>query len=300
MSALTSTPQPTTATIPTSVGGKETTSSNINAGLLRCPRCQTRMITERATLVQRSGKDQTIWIPRPKTVNKDKDGNQIDQGTNDEWDFEEATHEYWWSIPSTDDFDNIGMSRQVIGPAGPVKIALCSGCHCGPLGHQTAEDATVWMPCDLLLQQDKSFGDEVEDFKPPENMAMEQVRAMMAANKLTKQFKVVFEGARLGMMLSDAADGIGVSVVAFTEYEGLPGPAELQGDIKIGDKIVRVNGKSTEGFDYSKVLDLVINAERPVTIMFERAPSEETVEIVEDEATRVKHVEWDGGNGVLK
>ena len=297
MSALTTEP---TATIETKTGGTEVSSSNVNVGLLRCPRCETRIITKAATLVKRSGKDQTLWIPRPKKINKDEDGNQIDQGTNEEWTFEEATHEYWWSIPSTDDFDNIGMSRQVLGPSGPIKIVLCSGCHCGPLGHQTADSSTVWLPCSLLLQQDVSLGDEEVDFKPPENMAMSQIRAMMEANKLTKQFKVVFETARLGMMLCDAADGIGVSVIAFTEYEGLPGPAELQGDIKIGDKVVRVNGTSTEGFDYSKVLDLVINSVRPVTIMFERAPGEE-VEVVEDEdSTRVQHVEWDGGNGKLK
>ena len=49
----------------------------------------------------------------------------------------------------------------------------------------------------------------------------------------------------------DAADGDGVEVTAFTEFEGRPGPVELSGKVKLGDKVARVNGQSTRGLDFA-------------------------------------------------
>ena len=81
-----------------------------------------------------------------------------------------------------------------------------------------------------------------EDFKAPAGIDVEALRGMIASGALTTQFHVTFEEQRLGMMLADADDENGVEVVAFTEYEGELGPAELGGDIQMSDKVIRVNG----------------------------------------------------------
>ena len=72
------------------------------------------------------------------------------------------------------------------------------------------------------------------------------------------------------MCLADAADGNGVELIAFTELDGELGPAELCGQVAVGDKIARVNGRSTSGLDYEAVLSMIIDAPRPVTIHYER------------------------------
>ena len=61
-----------------------------------------------------------------------------------------------------------------------------------------------------------------------------------------------------------------VEVRAFTEMDGELGPAELGGQIKVGDRVTRVDGRSTRGLDYRAVLDLIVGAPRPITIHFER------------------------------
>ena len=45
-----------------------------------------------------------------------------------------------------------------------------------------------------------------------------------------------------------------------------PGAAELSGKVAVGDRVTKVNGRSTRGLDYAAVLDMVIAAERPITL----------------------------------
>lgn len=110
---------------------------------------------------------------------------------------------------------------------------------------------------------------------------------MIASGMATVQYQCTFVEQRIGMMLADAEDG-GVEVVAFTELDGQLGPAELSGKVAVGDQITRVNGRSTRTLDYRAVLDMVIAAERPVTIHFERrgtSPPEPSVR-------REQHTDW--------
>ena len=79
-----------------------------------------------------------------------------------------------------------------------------------------------------------------------------------------------------------------VEVVAFTELDGQLGPAELGGQVKVGDQVTRVNGRSTRGLDYAAVLDMVIAAQRPITIHFERRGTKAEAAATEREV----HREW--------
>jgi C-terminal processing protease CtpA/Prc len=121
---------------------------------------------------------------------------------------------------------------------------------------------------------------------------------MIDSGMATVQYHVAFAEQRLGMMLADAADGDGVEVVAFTEADGQLGPAELSGQVAIGDKVARVGGTSTRGLGYAAVLDMVIDAPRPVTIHFERKGARP-----QGDPARILHEEWrgppppDGGAG---
>jgi hypothetical protein len=107
-------------------------------------------------------------------------------------------------------------------------------------------------------------------------------------------FSVTFEQQRLGMVLQDVFDtqssGNGkstsdssirsadppeaVEVGAFTVGpSGELGAAEVGGQVKIGDRITRVDVQSCLGLNYAAVLDLVVSAQRPVTLHFERLAS---------------------------
>jgi hypothetical protein len=280
-----------TTTSDNEIGRREVDEKNINSGILRCPCCSSRMLMNAGTLVERYGEDQILWIPRP---NKKK--NQDEEET---FTWEQDRHQWWWSVPDIDDFSNVGLSRMVDSPAGPVKIVLCSECQSGPFGYTTFDkdsnptNPVVWLCSALLKQVDASLADDEEDFKAPQGIDIEALRGMIESGALATQFQVTFEEQRLGMMLSDAEDGDGVIVVAFTESNGELGPAEIGGDIKIGDKVIKVNGTSTSGLCYADVLTMVIEAPRPITLHFERKGN-----LKKDQqkgttvTTRVAHQQW--------
>ena len=294
MSALTSPPPPPP---PGTAGGKLVTSNNVNAGILRCPVCSSRMLSTAGTLVELSGEEAVLHSPRPKA------GKDDSSAGDEQFSWDSKTYADWWSVPDSDAFDNIGLSRSVVSPNGLVKMVLCSECHQGPFGHQKDGDPRVYLAADLMVQQDKSKADDEVDFKAPESADMEQLRAMMGEGNLTAQFKVTFEEQRLGMMLANAEGGDGVAVVAFTGEEA--GPAELSGSVRIGDKVARVNDDSVKEMGYAEVLDMVVGAARPVTILFERPPSGKKSDLEtagtaggggegEGGGGRVEHEEWGG------
>merc|ERR550537_1821391 len=105
---------------------------------------------------------------------------------------------------------------------------------------------------------------------------MGMLQGLIASGMAIVRYHVTFGEQRLGMCLADAADGQGVEMVAFTEADGQPGAAELSGQVAVGDKVVRVNGRSTSGLDYAAVLDMIIGAPRPITIHFERKGQAQT------------------------
>ena len=250
---------------PVALGGRSVDEFNVNNGLLRCPRCDSRLVSKCGELVQRSGADMSLWVPGAI-----KKGPELYDDAPDEYEWSERPHEWWWSVGSMDDVDNLGLSKVVSPPCGPLKLAMCVECQYGPVGYQLADQPRIWLACDLIHQQEASAADDKTDFAAPQNIDMAMLQQMIASGMAIVRYHVTFDAQRLGMCLADAADGNGVEVVAFTEADGQLGPAELSGEVKVGDKIARVNGRSASGLQYGDVLDMIIAASRPITIHFER------------------------------
>ena len=166
------------------LGGRTVNSDGVNRGLIRCPRCTSRILTKAGTLVRREGKDQIFFLPtRP-------DGGD---DNNDDFVYKEQVHEYWWRVADTDMFDNLVLSRIVDTPGGRMKFVICSDCGLGPFGYQAESEAELWVCCSALVQQDAAFANDVEDFRPPPGLSPQQLAAMVAAGGATVQFDVVFE-----------------------------------------------------------------------------------------------------------
>ena len=344
-----------TTTGPTvELGGRSVdTGTGVNDGLVRCPRCGARLLSECGSLERRDeGADRVLWMPLVPTPDEaraaaraaegERDGDGEDdgkgaqpgghgvaadcQGAEHEGDhqgggnaestlaegrvvadpaftWKSESHEFWWRVEDVDDFDNVGLSRLVASPHGMIKVVLCSNCGNGPFGHQHDGEAHLWVACGRVEQVDASLRNDEEDFKPPDGVDVEALKQMIASGAATTRFHVVFEEQRLGMMLADApAPGGGVHVHAFTVTDaGELGPAELCGDIRVGDVVTKVNGKSTTGLDYAGVLDLVCNAVRPLTLHFERSgknsmsASAHAASAANGGVARVRHMAWNGG-----
>ena len=197
----------------------------------------------------------------------------------------------WWMVEDLGDCDNVGLSRHVESPVGTIQAFLCPDCGLGPFGHVRADDPRVWLVCDKLMQQDFALANDEEDFKAPPGVDLASLEAMIASGAATVTFNTVFEEQRLGMQLGDTADGDAVELQAFTELDGGAGPAEVAAKVQLGDRVARVNGRSTQGMDYERVLELIINASRPVTIHWERPGKQHQVQGRPQE--RVAHRQWE-------
>eukprot|EP00967_Tisochrysis_lutea_P109102 scaffold169533_cov39-Tisochrysis_lutea.AAC.1 len=263
------------------LGGRKVGEDGLNSGMLRCPRCFARLISLKGELTERAGEAASLWIPKSETA---AESDAAAEGTAYEWTCN--THTWWWMVEDVNDVDNVALTMNLPSPLGDCRMALCSDCRCGPLGYRLEGEARLWFACDLLRQQDAAFANDADDFKVPDGLDMSTLRAMIESGQATVSYKTTFDEKRLGMMLQDASDGMGVEVTAFTEYEGEIGPVERSGKVKLGDKVVRVNGKSTHGFNFATVLEMIIDAPRPVTIHWERQGHKPQA------AARVVHADW--------
>jgi len=265
------------------LGGCSADADGVNAGMLRCPRCSSRLLSQKGLLVERSGADAALWTPKATGL-AEAEPAPADQAESYDW--SETTHPRWWMVEDVNDVDNVALTLSLPSPRGACRMALCSDCRCGPLGYQLDGDAQLWFAAGLLRQQDALLANDAEDFKMPDGLDMASLKAMIESGQATVAYKATFEERWLGMMLQDAADGMSVELTAFTEHEGQAGPVELSGKVKLGDKVVRVNGKSTRGCDYAAVLEMIIGAPRPLTLHWERQGNRS------QEAARVSHADW--------
>mmetsp|Transcript_1929 Transcript_1929/g.5836 ORF Transcript_1929/g.5836 Transcript_1929/m.5836 type:complete len:325 (-) Transcript_1929:280-1254(-) len=305
MSEITSLCEPTSSEADGVLGGRCVDTGGINAGMLRCPRCFSRLLSQCGRLVERSGDEALLHVPRSSNASAEAADGAADSGTvttaaadtaadpaadtapDGACGWDAVPHVWWWVVEDVNDVDNVALSYLVTPPAaGAIRLALCSECRCGPLGYQRDGEAKVWFAAPLLRQQDAKYADDAADFPLPAGLDVAQLQAMLDSGQATVAFKTTFEEARLGMMLQDAADGDGVEVTAFTEFEGRPGPVELSGKVKLGDKVARVNGQSTRGLDFAAVLEMIIDAPRPLTLHWERTGSRP------QEASRVAHSDF--------
>ena len=101
----------------------------------------------------------------------------------------------------------------------------------------------------------------------------QNLREVQGLDQKFFRFELTFLEPALGLTLQNDN---GARVVGFSRSGSgpllgrTPGPAESSGRIKIGDRIVRVNGSNCSGLDATKVAILLRDAERPVLIIFER------------------------------
>ena len=331
------------------LGGRDTDERGVNAGVLRCPRCFSRLVSTCGELKERQGSEACLWVPqnrkpaaaqptsttveaaeaaadhavdeplpacfiesnfaskaeyeaslqlptaeraaaeRAAAVAREPASN-MDRPAADEWDWTETgPYTWWWMVGSMDDVDNLGLSRLVHSPRGLLKLVMCCECNYGPIGYQLEDEVTLWLACDLMHQQDPSLAKDAEDFPPPPGVSLEMLQSMIASGMAVMQFHVTFEEQVLGMCLADAPDGNGVQVVAFTQMEeGVALAAEQSGRVAVGDKLSRVNGRTTAGLGYDAVLGMVREATRPVTIHFERKGTHAADAPVE----RIAHQDW--------
>ena len=289
------------------LGGRLTDEHGVNSSLLRCPRCFSRLVSRCGELTAREGEEAVLLVPRRPSEGGAAAAEEIEPvdgasaptpaAEDTAWEWTEQRHEWWWSVGGMDDVDNLGLSKLVCSPRGRMKLAMCVECNYGPVGYQLEDEAKIWLCCELLHQQDASLADDSSDFAAPAEMDMGMLQSMIASGMAIVQYHVTFDAQRLGMCLADAADGAGVEVVAFTETDGQLGPAELSGKVAVGDKVARINGKSTSGLDYAAVLDMVIAAPRPVKIHFARRGAPASSEGATSE--RIAHFEWKAGAGPL-
>ena len=239
-------------------GGRRVDDDGVNAGTLRCPRCATRLVSRKAALVAKCG-GMPLAAPRP-------DGS-----------WSEARYEWWWRLADHNDFDNVAMSHFQETPHGKQRFPLCPECGCGPLGVQTeGGGAEVLLSCECVTQQDLSLANDAADFAAPAGMPLASLQQLIAGGMASASFRVTFSEARLGLELQDVEEGQpgAVQVIGFPRADdGTRGPAELSGKIHLGDCVSRVNDTSCLGLDYRAVLDLIIGAARPVTLVFERPAS---------------------------
>ena len=298
------------------LGGRDIDEHGVNKGLLRCPRCSTRLASKVGELQERSEADALLWVPRKPAGGSSTPSSNVTKAgaaegdvaeadvaeadvaleaapapaAEEAWEWTSQTHVWWWRIGSMDDVDNLGLSRLVTCPAaGSLKLAMCVECSYGPVGFQREDEPTIWLACELLHQQDASSAIASEDFRAPAGISVSMLQNMIESGMASVQFHVTFEEYVLGMQLTDAVDGLGVEVMAFTVMdEGQALPAERSGQVAIGDKVSRVNGQSTAGRDCGAVLTMVREATRPVTIHFERRG----VRVADAPVERVPHQDW--------
>ncbi|KAL1528778.1 hypothetical protein AB1Y20_010105 [Prymnesium parvum] len=252
------------------LGGRVVDEAGRNQKQLRCPRCLARVVSGCGELKQREGA--VLCVPQREEASTAADG--ASTAADGAWSWRQQPHEWWWLLQDFNDVDNGGVSPVMNSPFGPVKLVLCCECQFGPFGYQMEGEALVWLCCDLLCQQEGRFARAEDDATLPPGLDAATLQRMLESGMATMQFHVTFSEQRLGMVLADAVkedpSETKVVVAAFTELEGQLGPAELGGQIKIGDQVTRVDGRSTRGMDYAAVLDLIVGGKRPIVLHFER------------------------------
>ena len=260
---------------PIGLGAINVDDNGINNGVLRCRRCDSRVVSPgRGLLTDLSAAVAGVpMLPGP------------DPG------MDVQRYKWWWKLRGTNDFDGVGVSRSIDTEHGAVRFIMCGDCQEMPIGYMLDISTNAWLACERVVQQNKDLANEAEDFQLPPGIDINYLKQLMESQAERKaktgEYSVTFEEKRLGMVLADVEDSPGVEVVAFTEHEGKPGPAEHSGQIKPRDRIIKVQDLDTEGMDYTQVLTLIVNAPRPITLHFERNADHKAVA-----APRRQHEEW--------
>ena len=83
------------------LGGRDVDEHGINSGLLRCPRCLSRLVSCRGRLHERQGPDAILWVPHKQSGAADAEAvaSAADAPAPEAaWDWTEQQHTWWWSV----------------------------------------------------------------------------------------------------------------------------------------------------------------------------------------------------------
>ena len=106
------------------LGGRSVDDEGVNDGLLRCPRCTSRQVSRCGELIERHGTEAILAVPH-KTSNAVEAASAESSPPEESYEWTEHKYDWWWCVGSMDDVDNLGLSRVVESPKGPLKLAMC-------------------------------------------------------------------------------------------------------------------------------------------------------------------------------
>lgn len=118
------------------LGGRRVDANGVNDGMLRCPRCASRLLSQKGALVQRSGDDRSLWIPRDAAAAASSGGDEAAAAAvqpAEPYEWTEAEHEWWWLVEDVNDLDNVALSLTLLSPRGECRLALCTDCRCSSI-----------------------------------------------------------------------------------------------------------------------------------------------------------------------
>jgi hypothetical protein len=195
-------------------GGREVDEHDVNIGVLRCLRCGTRLVTKKATLVERwfggSSSSSESTAETSDYAISDPDGKAhglpivSPSGPSGAW--AEARYRWWWRLADHNDFDAVGMSavHAIPDSTSQVRYPLCPECMLRPLGLQQQEQQQsggsdgavaaapqqqqqqavrtneVLVACALVGQQPTSLANDAQDFAPPAHLSGETLAQLLA------------------------------------------------------------------------------------------------------------------------
>ena len=123
------------------LGGRDVDEHGVNSGLLRCPRCLSRLVSCRGRLHERQGPDTSLWVPRrpgvtdapvdvagteasaspaPEPVAAVADGGAAEVA----WDWTEQQHTWWWSVADMEEVAAPCLSLPT--PAATPRVRGCT------------------------------------------------------------------------------------------------------------------------------------------------------------------------------
>eukprot|EP00964_Phaeocystis_antarctica_P049527 scaffold28730_cov70-Phaeocystis_antarctica.AAC.4 len=92
------------------LGGRDVDEHGVNSGLLRCPRCLSRLVSCRGRLHERQGPDASFWVPHKPSSAADAPANAVASADTPAaevaWEWTEQQHTWWWSVADMEEVDN--------------------------------------------------------------------------------------------------------------------------------------------------------------------------------------------------
>ena len=92
------------------LGGRDVDEHGVNSGLLRCPRCLSRLVSCRGRLQERQGPDASFWVPHKPSSAADAPANAVASADTPAaevaWEWTEQQHTWWWSVADMEEVDN--------------------------------------------------------------------------------------------------------------------------------------------------------------------------------------------------